>query len=446
MRGVKRLLCLAVISGMLCSVLGGSCFENNTIIDGWNISKVNAATKSTGTKNMTATVKVKSKSGRKMKVSEVNALSSASFKMLNTVMEKETEGSNVLISPASIQYAFGMAENGAKGTTKKQLEKVINGGIKSSEFNKIMAAYKKRMTGDEYVKWNIANSVWYRNRKDIKVKKTFLKNVKSYYGAQVYRAPFNNSTVKDINSWVNKNTKKMIPKIIDNTDSSAVMYIINAMAFEGAWAEQFDEKHVLENRDFTNYDGSVSKVTMLQGGESSYFELNGAYGFRKMYSGGQYSFVGIEVPEGTTTQEYVKKLSENGSEFVKALKNMKRAKVTLQLPEFDTDYDVEMSDPLKKLGAVNAFNRDKANLYNMFKKDADGNYYFSAVLHKTHIEVDRKGTKAAAVTAIIVNKATSVRTDELENIEITLDHPFVYAIVDNTTNLPVFVGVVNQIK
>ena len=200
-----------------------------------------------------------------------------------------------------------------------------------------------------------------------------------------------------------------------------------------------------KNQEFTNIDGSKSKTTMLSEKEESYFELNGGLGFRKKYKGYNYSFVGIMMPDNMTPSEYISKLSENGGEFPKQLSNVKSADVYVKFPEFSYDYDIEMSKVLKNMGVSDAFDQEKANLYNMFKKTDDYNYCFSKVIHKTHIEVDKNGTKAAAVTAISVEKATAFLR-EREKVYITLDKPFVYAIVDDKTNLPVFVGVVNKLN
>ncbi len=397
------------------------------------------------TVNQTKSIKTTKKTGRAMKDSEKKSIAKASFKLFNQVLSSEGKDENVMISPASILYAFGMAENGAKGKTKSQLEDVVNGGIKTKDLNEILCAMKKRMEADDKVSWNVANSIWYKDSKDIKVKSSFLKKAKSYYSAEIFKAPFSDKTAVDINSWVNKNTKKMIPKIVDKLDSSAVMYLINAVAFEGKWAKKIEDSSVSKDQPFTNSDKSESKVTMFRVGESSYFELNGAYGFKKQYEGGKYSFVGIEMPEGVTPASYIKKLSKDGSAFTKSLDDMKDATVSIRFPEFKSDYDVELSSALKKLGAKNAFSPKKANLYNLFEKEVNANYYFNRVLHKTHIEVDQKGTKAAAVTAIEVNKCTSVR-QEGKVIYINLDHPFVYAIVDNETNTPLFLGCVNSLK
>ena len=66
-----------------------------------------------------------------------------------------------------------------------------------------------------------------------------------------------------------------------------------------------------------------------------------------------------------------------------------------------------------------------------------------SILHKAHIEVDRKGTKAAAVTSMVVVPGCAPMEREYE--EVCLDRPFVYAIMNNKTGLPVFTGITNQI-
>ena len=184
---------------------------------------------------------------------------------------------------------------------------------------------------------------------------------------------------------------------------------------------------------------------MYDGEVSGYFELNGANGFKKYYQGGRYAFVGIEMPENVTPADYISQLAEKPVKFNKALSNMKYDyKVSIEMPKFSYDYDVEMSELLKKNGVTNAFSPKKANLYNMFKKEKNANYYFSKVIHKTHIDVDKNGTKAAAATAIIVDKCTSTKDDK-PTMTIKLDHPFVYAIIDTDNNMPIFIGCANSL-
>lgn len=406
------------------------------------------ATYTNNTTELTQNIKTKKCKGKKPKSSDTKKITSASLKLLNEVIKAEDKDENVFISPTSVMFAFGMANNGARGKTRTQLENVINGGIKTKSMNNILCRYIKKMNKQKDVKWNIANSIWIRNRKDIKVKKRFLKNVKKYHNAQVFKAAFDNNTVKDINKWVKKNTHKMIPKIMKTIAPDAVTYIINAMAFEASWAEPFKKSGISKNKDFTNIDGSKSKVDMLSEGQDYYYTINGANAFKKYYDGYDYAFVGIEMPEGVSPTDYVNKLAENPDVFTKSLK-IKNCKddcdVTITMPKFELDYSLDIANVIKNMGAPYAFDQNKANLYNMFNKKKNNNYYFSSVIHKTHIEVDKNGTKAAAVTKIGTVE-TSCAPEEKKYLHIKLDHPFVYAIVDNKTNVPIFIGTMNKME
>lgn len=400
---------------------------------------------STKTKDLTSTINVTRSKGRKMKTSEVNKLTSASFRLLKGTMKNEDSNKNVLISPTSIMFAFGLAENGARSKTRCQMENVINGGVKTGDTNKILCNLMNSLENSDEVEWNVANSVWIRDRKDVKVKKSYLRTSAMYYDAEIFKAPFDGNTVKDVNGWVKKNTNNMIPKIVDHFDEDTIMCLINAMAFEGTWQEPFEKERIHKNQIFTNLDGSKSRVTMMNGSVSGYFELYGAKGFKKYYKGGQYAFVGIEMPENVKPVDYISRLSKNGAAFNRALSKMKYdRKVSISVPKFEVDYDTEMSKNLKKMGITCAFNPKKANLYNMFEKDKDSNYFISKVIHKTHIEVDKNGTKAAAATAVLIDKNTTV-VDPKMPISINLDHPFIYAIVDTDTNLPLYIGCTNTL-
>lgn len=439
------ILCLAWLAGSGFEVQSGGASnawgECSTCITWSAGTKAQAAAKKS--KELTKSVKVSQATGKELTSKEKKALGTASFKLFYQTLQSEEADANVLISPTSIQFAVGMAENGAKGKTRSQLEKAVNGGLKTKNLNQTLAYLRGRMERSEKSQWNVANSIWYVNRKDVKVKKSYLRKMKSYYGAQIYRASFDKQTVKDLNRWVKKQTKGMIPKLVDQMRKDEVMYLVNAMAFEGEWMTPIEDSQVEKEQDFHNQDGSISKVSMLNCSQSSYFQIGEAKGFQRSYAGGEYSFVGIELPEHMTPADFAGQLAKDGSIFTEALNNRKSAQVSIRFPEFTTDYGTDLSERMKELGAVRAFDPEKANFYNMFEKDPEGNYYISKVLHKTHIEVDQKGTKAAAVTAVVMAKATSVRMEE--RVEINLDHPFVYAIVDNETGLPVFIGCVNTL-
>ena len=405
-----------------------------------------AASHTNKTVNLTKKVKTRKIKSRKIKKAEVKKITSSSINLLNETIKYDKDGENVLISPTSVIYAFGLLENGAKGKTKSQIEEGIFGGIKTKSANQILNYQMNSMKEDKGVNWRIANSLWVSDRKDVKVKKNYLRNIKSYYGADIFKTPFDDSSVKKINKWVKKNTKKMIPKIVDDMDDETVACLINTICFKGAWAEKFSDDLIEKDQIFNNFDGTTSKVTQMSCEVGGYFTLNGAYGFEKLYQGGKYAFVGIKMPEGKTTEDFISELTMKPAKFNKALNNIKTDKdVTITMPEFSLDYNAKLRTPIKKMGVKRVFDKDRANLYNMFKKDKKGNYYLDDVIHKTHIEVNKNGTKAAAATVLDIRKNGAMPIEK-EKLNIVLDNPFIYAIVDRENGMPIFMGCVNKMK
>ncbi len=378
---------------------------------------------------------------------QIGALSASSFEIMNQVSKAEGKRSNILVSPTSMMMAFGMVENGARGETLSQIENTF-GAVPVEQMNPFMYSLGDRFNSSEDVKWNVANSVWFKNDGLVEVVPDFASNVKNYYGADVWMAPFDETTAADINGWVNNETRGMIPEIINQIPDDARMYLINAMAFEGEWLVEYTDTEIFENEKFNNYDGSTSDVTMLFSTENEYFRIAGGTGFIRPYKGGEYSFVGILPEEGTSVEDYLAKLAEDGDKFAEKIRNPKynEENVIVRIPEFSDDYDIEMSEIFKAMGMTDAFDEEKSDLTSMLNPLTEDEYraWISRVLHKTHIEVDREGTRAAAVTAIEVTDNCMAIAPE-EPVVITLDRPFVYGIVDNATGLPVFLGCVNQL-
>ncbi|GEM_PF-720302 len=366
------------------------------------------------------------------------SISDAQIKLLNKCIE-ENKGENVLISPDSIVSAFGMLENGAAGGTLSEMEKVINGGASVDTVNEYISSLNERMHSSKDVSFDFANSVWINDSANVKLTDDFSSKADKYYSAEHYSESFSAETVTKINKWVNDKTHEMINKIINTLSEDARAVLINALAFEAEWAQEYTDNNIIEKSRFTNADGTESECTLLFSEENGYFELDGAKGFKRPYKGGDFSFVGILPPKDTSADEFASRLT--GKKFINALSELNYdAEVYCYIPEFKYDYSAELSEMLKSLGMPSAFSG--ADFSNMVTPDSES-LEISAVIHKTHIEVDRKGTKAAAVTGIVLE--TTAVADFVPPVTIRLDRPFVYAIVDNKTNFPVFIGTVNNL-
>lgn len=377
---------------------------------------------------------------------QISALSVAGTKLFAQTVANEGEDKNILLSPVSVALAFGMAENGAGGNTLTQIENTINGGTSIDEMNPLLSSLSQRMSSSQDAKWNVANSIWFKEDGTWEILPDFASKAKSWYGADLWGAPFDDSTVTDINNWVNKETKGMIPEILDRIPDDARMYLINALAFEAEWQNEYKETDILEEQDFNNADGSKTSVTMLFSNEGRYFTLNGGTGFIRDYKGGKYSFMGLLPEEGTDLDAYIADLGSSGTDISATIRNIQYGDVIVEIPEFTNDYDVEMSEILKDLGMEDAFDPESADFYGMMRPFSDDDYaiWINRVLHKTHIEVDRKGTRAAAVTAIEAAAGCTSVEEYVPPIYVIMNRPFIYGIIDNETGLPVFLGCVNQ--
>ena len=232
----------------------------------------------------------------------------------------------------------------------------------------------------------------------------------------------------------------MIQDIIDRLDPSARVVLVNALAFEGDWAEKFGDPD--PSGKFTDYKGAAKKVKMLNGmltGEGAYIELKGGKGLVKCYETGNTAFVGILPPEGTDIDAYINSLT--GEDLVKAWKSRKNYDVRIQIPEFTYDYGTSLKDVLAAMGAARMF--DPSAEFCRMTGTEDNQVYVDDVLHKTHIEVDKDGTKAAAATAVIGKASSALLPSTIK--EVYLDRPFVYAIVDMETGIPLFIGAVKTL-
>ena len=347
-------------------------------------------------------------------------------------------GKNTLISPLSVLCALAMTANGAEEETLAQMEEVL--GMTTDELNLYLYSYMKNLPqGDKY-KLSLANSIWFTEDERFTVNQDFLQTNADYYGADIYKAPFDKQTLKDINNWVKQNTDGMIPEILDQIPPEAIMYLVNALAFEAEWSEIY-EKNQVRDGEFTKEDGTKQNAKFMYGSEGTYFEDEKATGFMKRYKGGKYAFVALLPNEGVSVSEYIASLD---GEFLNALlTNPQYATVHTSIPKFETEYSVEMSEILKGMGMTNAFDMYNADFEGLGTSTA-GNIFISRVLHKTFISVGEKGTKAGAAT--IVEMKDGAADAPTEPKEVYLDRPFVYMLVDCENNIPFFIGTMMEVN
>jgi len=341
---------------------------------------------------------------------------------------------NVLVSPLSISLALAMTANGANGDTLAEMEGLLAGELSIAELNQYLNTYVNHLPSDEKYRFHIANSIWYRDDESLIIEKDFLQTNADYYGASIYKSPFDETTVTDINNWVKNNTDGMIEEIIDRIDYDTVMYLINALSFDAEWNTKYLDIDIWDGT-FTTLDKEERSVKMMNSMESVYLENEDVTGFMKPYKDEKYSFVALLPKDEEGVDEFISGMT--GETLQELFKGQKSASVEVVIPKFSYEYSISMNEMLKDLGMPTAFNTSFADFSKMGSSSL-GNIYIGDVAHKTFITVDENGTKAGAVTKVEMKAESAVEF----NYRVTLNRPFVYMIVDNENNLPIFMGMV----
>ena len=349
---------------------------------------------------------------------------------------------NYMFSPMSIKMALALAANGASGETKDEILNAL--GVTSlDDFNALTKDLIERYSQTDVLSLNIANSIWMNKDKTSQsFSDDYKKTATGYYNADV-KGVKNSNAVKEINSWVSDKTNGKIPTIIQNADDFWAM-LINAIYFKGAWQDEFSE-HATKPDQFNNADGT--KITIDFMNKTKWFpyaetnsvkilELPYKNRVDKIDSKGEY--LGTDRYDNLDVSMYLI-MAENDinveQELSAAINDemFKSTYIKMSMPKFKIEYETILNDMLMNMGITTAFDTENADFAKMFDK---GNMWFTKTIHKTFINVDEKGTEAAAVTAI--GMAGSAMPPE--PIELKFNKPFYFAIRDNTSGETLFMG------
>ena len=352
------------------------------------------------------------------------------------------ENKNYLISPYSIEIALNMLKEGANGNTLKEIDKVLPD-------RKINNVYVKNRI-------NVANALFIKDSYKNKVKKSYKDVLVNNYNSEVIYDKFKTPDV--INNWVNDKTNGMIDKILDDISPEMVIGLANAIAIDVDWSSEF-ECSLTKSEKFTMENGKAINVEMMHNSYtagSKYLKSKDATGIiipYKSYNsktgkidydkGTNLEFIGI-LPKGDVSS-YIDNLTDKKlNDLIKnAKQSSSKYEINLSLPRFKYEYEIpDFIKTLSSLGIKDAFDEDNANFTNIVNRKAMyNNLYVGTAIHKTYIDLNEKGTKAAAVTFFGM-KDYAALNDEKEVVNIKFNKPFIYLIRDAETKEMLFFGAV----
>lgn len=367
------------------------------------------------------------------------------FDLYKNLINTEEDSVNTFISPASIFLALSMTYNGADHSTRDAMAQVLH--IKDIDLETLNQENKNLknilLHADEQITLHIANSIWME--KGFNFKEDFIKRNKDFYQAEVQSLPFSDpKTTKIINDWVNKNTKGKISKIIDdNMNPLTVMFLINAIYFDGKWTNEFKIAQTYE-ADFTDHKGLKSKCDMMVDSRDFQYLKGDTFQAVTLPYGNRRANMYVFLPnEELTLSDFYEGLSiENWNQW---MESFGKQKGLVGLPKVKLEYEKSLNDILKELGMKLAFDSRQADFGLMYDKDSSGdNIYIDNILHKTFLEIDEKGTKAAAITSVEMT-TTSAAIEEGEKFTMIMDRPFFFVIRDDITGTILFMGSINEV-
>ena len=364
-----------------------------------------------------------------------SAAADFSIKLFQNSMDSQK---NSVISPLSVYLALGMTANGASHETLNQFESVLGGGkVSLEEINRYNSELIYALRSNDDRKLRIADSIWFDTAKDLTVNQSFLDKNSQYYGAGIFQQNFKDpATMEQINGWVSDNTEGKIPAILDEMDQDAIMYLINTVLFEANWMVPYNESQVAPG---TFHAASGDQNATFMTSKETYLKDGGAQGMMKYFKDGRMALTAVLPPAGLSAEQYVKSLT--GDKWLSLMESAGVEEANSHLPKFKFEYEKKLAQPLQQMGLTNAFDVQKAD-FTELGSYTNRNISVNEVLHKAFIEVDEAGAKAGAATAVEMIARMSMPVGE--PVELWFDQPFVCAIVDTETNLPLFLGVVQN--
>lgn len=429
---IVLLICL-IFSGIGCidSTVSDSTAEEETITE----TNANSSEEYDIADNLTTDTMTEEKTNANS--AEEFDIATANNAFAFDMYDKIKNDANTIFSPYSIFTAMAICYDGSAGSTQKQLSDVFyypldKQVLENSSQNMIVTINSEN---DQYI-LNTANALWVQE--DYTLKSQYVNNAETYYGGKVQSLDFIDETDNSrliINEWIeNKTNNKIVDLLAEGSLSPDTRLVItNAVYFNGKWMTEFEEA-VTSKRSFTLSSLSVKDVdTMYVAGKFNYFGDESASILELPYKGNDLSMY-VVLPAENNIDEFESNFTLDNYDELKDSMN-KDYVLDLWMPKYNFETKAQLNEPLQDMGLVDAFQSDVADFSGM----SDMSLSISDVVHQAYIGVNEKGTEAAAATIVGVEEE-ALETD----IQLKINHPFLFFIEDSRTGCILFMGKVED--
>jgi serpin B len=349
-------------------------------------------------------------------------------------------GKNVFFSPYSLSVALAMTWAGARGNTEAEMAEAMRFKLSQERlhpaFNGLdleLASRAETANGDAPLPFVLEVTNGLFGQIGFEFLQTFLDTLAQHYGAGMRLMDFVNEAEASrvaINEWVSEKTNDRIEQLIPPgvITSATRLVLVNAIFFTASWQSPFDEE-ATEDASFTRLDASEVQVpTMRQTVAAAYLDGEGFEAAELSYDGEQVAML-LVVPDSGQFEAVEAALT--AGKVAEIRDGLRTHQLTLAMAKFSFRSEVPCKPPLQSLGMVEAFGGN-ADLSGM---NGSGGLFIQDVVHQAFVSVDENGTEAAAATAVIVGETSAPPPATL-----TIDRPFIFAIIDRPTGTTLFIG------
>jgi serpin B len=352
-------------------------------------------------------------------------------------------GDNVVLSPASVAIALGMARTGARGLTATEMDAVLHDVASDDHpgwlngLDQALASRTTTFTDDEGTPHDqtleLANA--YFAQRGFDFEGAYLDALAARFGAGVHTVDYEQDAEAArslINEWANERTRGRIPAVLQPGDVTAEtrLALVNAIYLKASWARQFQEDQTV-SAPFMRPDGSTVSVPMMRVRQAACAQGDGSAAADIAYLGGQLSMLLI-VPDDLASFE-----AELDGDLIATIDEAAAAtyaQADVTMPRFDIETRQELSDILGALGMPTALDAERADFSGMTTAER---LFIGKVIHQANISVDEKGTEAAAVTVVGMDTTGGGPS---ETCTAHADRPFLFAVRDVETGTVLFMG------
>ncbi len=354
----------------------------------------------------------------------------------------KTPKENIFFSPLSIYTLLSMVFAGARGLTETQIKTVLNIKLDQirfhSEYKKMLRVFH-RDTGSEL---SMANLLCIHEKYQLIEK--YLWIVEDTYGGVIWKLDFNAipETCSKINAWVAEHTQGKIKDVVHALKEDDGLILVNAIYFKGTWENLFKEKDT-EEEHFTLLSGDRILVPMMHQkekfrwlNEDGFQILEMPYKGIRVFGSLEHISMIIFLPEKKDGIEDLENslTNENIEKYLEKLHKIWEKHIDVIFPKFKIEIEYELKNILYNLGMTSAFS-DGADFSGIAE---DPPRFISQIIHKAFVEVNERGTEAAAVTALRMLGGSIGPT--VKPPEFRADHPFIFLLIDSYTRTILFIG------